>query len=205
MWLTARLNAEYLNKYFISVSASDSSICTGFYMTPSEAVTDTPGALFRLKTGTDSATPSTNGVIAQNLLRLSSLLEDESYKLKARQTCHAFAVEIMQHPFLFVGMLDVIVGLEIGTKSVTGVLGRAAATGDDSAKAESDLIHKIRAEAGRTASTSAAVLSMVDVRQSQTDTSGWLRERNPLLTELASGKDYMLICEAGSCRTVDVV
>ncbi|GBF61148.1 spermatogenesis-associated protein [Trichophyton mentagrophytes] len=196
---------QYLNKYFISVSASDSSICTGFYMTPSEAVTDTPSALFRLKTGTDSATPSTNGVIAQNLLRLSSLLEDESYKLKARQTCHAFAVEIMQHPFLFVGMLDVIVGLEIGTKSVTGVLGRAAATGDDSVKAESDLIRKIRAEAGRTASTSAAVLSMVDVRQSRTATSSWLRERNPLFTELSSGKDYMLICEAGSCRTVDVV
>ncbi|EFR01470.1 spermatogenesis-associated protein 20 [Nannizzia gypsea CBS 118893] len=205
---------QYLNKYFISVSASDSSICTGFYMTPSEAVTDTPGALFRLKTGTDSATPSTNGVIAQNLLRLSTLLEDESYKLKARQTCHAFAVEIMQHPFLFVGMLDVIVGLEIGTKSVTGVLGRATATGEDRVKAERDLIRRIRTEAGRTASTSAAVLSMVDVRatksdpdRSRTDTSSWLRGRNSLFKELSSakGKDFLLICEAGSCRTVDVV
>ncbi|KAM5458175.1 hypothetical protein MaudCBS49596_000087 [Microsporum audouinii] len=198
---------QYLNKYFISVSTSDSSICTGYYMTPSEAVTNTPSALFRLKTGTDSATPSTNGVIAQNLLRLSSLLEDESYKVKARQTCNAFAVEIMQHPFLFVGMLDVIVGLEIGTKSITGVLGSTeAATGEDSSKPERDLIRKIRTEAGGTASTSATVLSMVDVRATdlRTNKSEWLRGRNSLLKDLSSGKNFLLVCEAGSCRTVDI-
>ncbi|KAK2832023.1 hypothetical protein FQN49_006932 [Arthroderma sp. PD_2] len=201
---------QYLNKYFISVSASDNSICTGFYMTPSEAVTDTPGALFRLKTGTDSAMPSTNGVIAQNLLRLSSLLEDESYKTMARQTCNAFAVEVMQHPFLFVGMLDVIVGLEVGTKSITGVFGNQSGTATgDSRKAERDLIRKMRAEAGSTGSTSVAVISMVDARttattEQRTDTSGWLRGRNSLLKELQSGKNYLLVCEAGSCRTVDV-
>lgn len=80
-----------------------------------------PGPILRLKTGTESATPSVNGIIARNLVRLGTLLEDDEYRMLARQTCRAFSVEILQHPFLFVGLLDAVVGFETGTRQVTGV------------------------------------------------------------------------------------
>ncbi|KAK2750348.1 hypothetical protein FQN57_003828 [Myotisia sp. PD_48] len=190
----------------LQISLEDSSVCTGFYTTPSISVTDTPGALLRLKTGTDSAMPSTNGVIAQNLLRLSALLEDQSYKTLAKQTCNAFAVELMQHPFLYVALLDVIVGLDVGVKSVIGVLGT-----DEGSRSEMEtkLKEKIRLEAGPEASTSAAVFSLVDVREARQgendkSRSQWLRSRNPLLKDVKPGKNFLLVCETGSCRTVNI-
>lgn len=184
-------------------------------MTSSEISTDTPGPLFRLKTGTDSATPSTNGVIAQNLLRLSSLLEDESYKTLAKETCNAFSVEVLQHPFLFVGLLDAIVGLELGVKNVIGVLGHGEPTASEgptsggASSTEREVIQKLRDEAGTAASTSAATLSLVDVRSSGGERtiqnkSHWLRKRNPLLKDLRPGKNFLLSCEAGKCRTIDI-
>lgn len=192
-------------------------------MTQENLPGDVPGPLFRLKTGTDAATPSTNGVIAQSLLRLASLLEDDSYKLLAKQTCSAFAAEILQHPFLYVGLLDVIVGLEVGVKSITGVLGddRSAAlssgmevegqqrggTGEDisDSPAAATVIQKAREEAGPAFATSTAVVALVDVReQSGTNKSGWLKKRNSLLKDLRPGKNFLLVCEAGACRTVDI-
>lgn len=198
-----------MNKYFIAKS-SDGSVSEGFYMTSSKISTDTPGPLFRLKTGTDSATPSTNGVIAQNLLRLSSLLEDDSYKALAKETCSAFSVEVLQHPFLFVGLLDAIVGLELGVKNVTGVLGSSEGSTSGEKNVESRLIQRLRDEAGATASTSAATLSLVDVRSTNGDRATenktqWLRKRNPLFKDLHAGKNFILSCEAGQCRTIDDV
>ncbi|KMU86216.1 DUF255 domain-containing protein [Coccidioides immitis H538.4] len=186
------------------------------------------GPLFRLKTGTDAATPSTNGVIAQNLLRLASLLEDDSYKALARHTCSAFAAEMLQHPFLFVGLLDVVVGLEVGVKSVIGVLGhdttavrssegpRMAVEGQESAREVFDsptaasVIRKMRDEAGSAISTSTAVLALVDVRTGDADQHGavglsaWLGKRNTLLKDLRPGKNFLLVCETGACRTIDL-
>jgi hypothetical protein len=40
-------------------------------------------------------------------------------------------VEILQHPFLFVGLLDAIVGLETGTRNVTGIFSTVQATASD--------------------------------------------------------------------------
>ncbi|QSS60462.1 DUF255 domain-containing protein [Histoplasma capsulatum] len=102
------------------------SSSAGYYTTPStlHQTPTHPAPLFRLKAGTDASTPSPNGVIARNLLRLSTLLEDDTYRRLARDTVSAFAVEIMQHPFLFVGLLDAVVGLEVGVKGVVGVIGQ---------------------------------------------------------------------------------
>lgn len=199
----------------------DVSTSAGYYTTSSVLSPGQPGPLFRLKPGTDAATPSTNGIIAQNLLRLSVLLEDETYRRLAKETCDAFSVEIMQHPFLFVGMLDVIVGLEVGVKSVIGVLGHSetrtgvestvgGGTARDFTSARQAVVQKIRDEAGAAVATSSAVVSLVDVRASTKDTenkSAWLRRRNTLLKDLqpgASGKNFMLVCESGLCRTVDL-
>lgn len=184
-----------------------------------------PGPLLRLKTGTESATPSVNGVIARNLLRLSALLDDEEYRTLARQTCSSFSVEIMQHPFLFVGMLDSIVGLHVGTKTVTGVFGTADITASPAPRDESliprrdepvaarDLItQRIRSEAGTGLCATTAVGTLVDVRPSHLkdfvgNQSFWLKSRNPLFKDLTAGdptKNFLLICEAGKCRTVDL-
>lgn len=181
-----------------------------------------PGPLLRLKTGTESATPSVNGIIARNLVRLSALLLDEKYGTLARQTCNSFVVEIMQHPFLFVGLLDAVVGLELGVRIVTGVLCTAgisrSATSpaekslDELISARDQLINKVRGEAGLATSTSAAAVALVDVRLSHSgdfvgNQSFWLKTRNQMYRELQpSGieKNYLFVCEAGRCRTVYV-
>lgn len=137
--------------------------------------------------------PSVNGAIARNLIRLSALLEDDKYKTLARQTCNTFSVEMLQHPFLFVNLLDAIVGLEMGIRNVTGVA--AATSGKDA------VIRRTRAEAGLAASTSTATVAVVDVRD-----SSWIKGRNVLYRDLKAStpaKDYLLVCEAGSCRTVE--
>ncbi|WEW55856.1 hypothetical protein PRK78_001289 [Emydomyces testavorans] len=221
--------AEYLNSHFLA-TASDGTTPAGYYMTQESMPGDVPGPLFRLKTGTDAATPSINGVIAQNLLRLASLLEEDSYKLLAKQTCSAFAAEILQHPFLFVGLLDVIVGLEVGVKSIIGVLGseNGQTLSSEGARMEmgggqqtvgtevSDrptaaaVIRRMREEAGLSSATSTAVLALVDARAADADPQGggnrsvWLRKRNTLLKDIRPGKNFLLVCETGVCRTVDL-
>jgi uncharacterized protein YyaL (SSP411 family) len=172
-----------------------------------------------LKTGTESATPSINGIIARNLLRLSSLLEDDDYRTLARQTCHSFAVEILQHPFLYVGLLDAIVGLETGTHSVTGVLSTTNVTQPESSAGKADeplsardlVVKRVREEAGLATSTSTTTVALVDVRPSHAgdfvgNPSFWLKGRNKLFKELrsGSGKNYLLVCENSKCREVDV-
>jgi hypothetical protein len=208
-----------LNEYFLAESGSTS---TGYYSTSSVATPGMPGPLLRLKTGTESATPSVNGVIARNLLRLAALVEDESYRSLARQTCNSFAVEIIQHPFLFVGLLDVIVGLQIGTRTVTGVFSTAELSsnhGDnplgrtEEPLSARDLIkRRVRAKAGMAVSSSIVVTSLIDIRPTHLkdfvgNQSFWLKSRNPLFKELKAAepaKNYLMICEAGKCTIADL-
>jgi uncharacterized protein YyaL (SSP411 family) len=206
---------EYLNENFIS-HIPDSETSSGYYMTSSNPPPGTPGPLLRLKPGTDSATPSANGIIAQNLLRLSALLEDDKYRTLAEQTCNAFSVEILQHPFLFVGLLDAIVSLEIGVKSVVGVLGSGSLTpstifGDklnpatEEASCVDIAVEKARGEVGPATSTSTAVVSLVNFMSKEgEEKTKWLRERNQTLRNLEGGKNFLLVCEGKSCRRVDM-
>ncbi|EAU39080.1 conserved hypothetical protein [Aspergillus terreus NIH2624] len=212
---------KYLNEKFLAYVGSTPA---GYYSTPSTMTPGMPGPLLRLKTGTESATPSINGVIARNLLRLANLLEDETYRTLCRQTCHSFAVEVLQHPFLFVGLLDAIAGLEAGTRTITGVLCTSAITHstpesaseggkvDEPECARNLIIQKIRAEAKSATPTSTVTTALVDIRSSHVgdfvgNSSFWLRRRNPLLKDLKPSepaKNYLLICEAGSCKMVDI-
>ncbi|CEO58830.1 Putative DUF255 domain protein [Penicillium brasilianum] len=213
---------KYLNEYFLSKTDVTSS---GYYNTSSETTPGMPGPLFRLKTGTESATPSVNAIIARNLLRLAALVEEDSYRTLARQTCNSFAVEIMQHPFLFVGLLDVIVGLQIGTRTVTGVFSTAEVTQSSASRGDSILsrtdepmaardliVQRVRAEAGAGLCPTLAVASLVDIRPSHLkdfvgNQSFWLKSRNSLFKDLKAGepaKNFLLVCEAGRCRIVDL-
>ncbi|KAA8651870.1 hypothetical protein EYZ11_004181 [Aspergillus tanneri] len=212
---------KYLNGQFLAYAGSTPA---GYYSTPSTMTAGMPGPLLRLKTGTESATPSVNGVIARNLLRLANLLEDEEYRTLCRQTCHSFAVEILQHPFLFVGLLDAIVGLEAGARNITGVFTTATITAgpepssgllsrvDEPTSMRDLLVQKIRTEVSPGGSTCTTTASLVDIRPSHVgdfvgNQSFWLRTRNKLFKDLKPSepaKNYLLICEKGSCRMVDI-
>ena len=211
---------EYLNEQFLGYTGSTPA---GYYSTPSASTPGSPGPLLRLKTGTESSTPSINGIIARNLLRLSALLNDEGYRELARHTCNTFSVEILQHPFLFVGLLDAVVGLNLGTRSVTGVLCTAdvssptvsrdglASKTDQPVSARDLVVQRIREECGLAISTASTTASLVDLRPDHSadfvgNTSFWLKQRNTLYGELKSesAKNYLMICETGSCKTVDL-
>jgi uncharacterized protein YyaL (SSP411 family) len=212
-----------LNTHFVA-PGSEPTKTAGYYTTSSTPAAGMPGPLLRLKGGMESATPSVNAVIARSLLRLSTTLEEERYRTLARQTCHAFAVEVLQHPFLFTGLLDVIVGLELGTRNVTGVVATAETPSTESRVADQlqqsgqsntvqEVIRKVRAEAGVTTSTSLTAISVVDIQPSSSaststpteNRSSWLKSRNPLFKDLqptGTTQNRLLICEKGSCRIV---
>lgn len=76
--------------------------------------------IIRLKPGTDNSLPSPNGIASTNLLYLSSYLPDRKaeYIRKARAVLNAFAVEVIQHPFLYVGLLSGVVMEQVGVKTL---------------------------------------------------------------------------------------
>ncbi|OIW31311.1 spermatogenesis-associated protein [Coniochaeta ligniaria NRRL 30616] len=82
----------------------------GFYSTEESAAF----TILRLKDGMDTAQPSTNGLSAANLFRLAALLNDKTYSARARETINAFEVEILQYPWLFVGLLGAVVTARLG-------------------------------------------------------------------------------------------
>lgn len=97
----------------------------------------------------------------------------------AKKTIDAFAIEIIQHPFLFVSMLSAIVLEAVGVKSFVAI-------GDVKVDHLSGF--------GRT---------VVKVNGQQG--CDWLKGRNSLLRGLertSSDLGRVLICEAGTCRAV---
>lgn len=88
-----------------------------------------PEQILRLKPGTDNTIPSPNGIIASNLLYLSSYAKSapqlnhdltlgDRLRRQARATIDAFAVETLQHPFLYVTLLGAVVMNAIGVHSL---------------------------------------------------------------------------------------
>jgi uncharacterized protein YyaL (SSP411 family) len=73
-----------------------------------------PQIILRLKDGMDTAQPSTNAVSASNLFRLGALLGRTEYSTLARETIAAFEAEILQYPWLFVGLLSSVVSARLG-------------------------------------------------------------------------------------------
>jgi uncharacterized protein YyaL (SSP411 family) len=132
----------------------------------------------------DNAEPSTNGVSARNLNRLASIFGDDNYAALANRTATAFEAEIMQHPFLFVGMLESIVAARLGVKGVVVTGDGAAVDGE---------LQKLRGQTsyGRTL-----------VRLGGGAKDSWLRERSELLRAMDPAKAGVQVCEDGVCREV---
>ncbi|KAK5951043.1 hypothetical protein OHC33_007796 [Knufia fluminis] len=88
-----------------------------------------PDQILRLKPGTDNTVPSPNGIIASNLFYLASYaktapqfqsdlsLGDRLHR-QAKGVIDAFAVEMLQHPFLYVTLLGAVVMESLGVHSL---------------------------------------------------------------------------------------
>lgn len=64
----------------------------------------------------DTALPSTNAISVSNLFRLGDLLADEKFTSLARETLDAFEAEMLQHPWLFPGLLAGVVTTRLGVE-----------------------------------------------------------------------------------------
>lgn len=68
----------------------------------------------------DTSLPSINAVSASNLFRLGALLDDERYSALAKGTVNAFEAEMLQHPWLFPGLLGGVVTARLGFQGEVG-------------------------------------------------------------------------------------
>ncbi|OAG45234.1 hypothetical protein AYO21_00582 [Fonsecaea monophora] len=106
----------------------NASTTGGYFQCPRPNDSSPPEQIIRLKPGTDNALPSPNGVICTNLLYLSSYIQSQhpsqshseaaAYLSRARAILDAFAVEIIQHPFLYVTLLGATVMEQVGVKTI---------------------------------------------------------------------------------------
>lgn len=149
----------------------------GFFSTPENQ----KDLIMRLKDGMDNAEPGTNSVTARNLDRLGALLEDESYVQRARDTAAAFEAEIMQHPFLFPGMMDAVVAGKLGTRHVV-------ITG------EGERVEKWLSRYRERPQVLGSVSRIGKGRGS------WLKVRNQLVQSMDEEKEGVMVCEQGACR-----
>jgi len=161
-----------------SASAASSSSGGGFF----DASATQHDLILRLKDGMDGAEPAANGTSAQNLLRLAALLDDAQYARRARATLAAFEPEVLQHPFLFVGLLDAVVGVRLGV--------RAAVVCGEGARVDA-LLRRERLALGAVA----AVARIGPGARSD----AWLRARNTLVAAMDPARAVVLLCHDGVC------
>ena len=152
-----------------------------FFSTPANQ----PDILIRSKDGMDNAEPSTNGVSANNLFRLGSLLNDANYEKLAKQSVAAFEVEIGQHPGLFSGMMSSVVASKLGMKGLMVV-------GEDEA-----------AEAAVKKFNENITPNYTILRVGGGAKSDWLRSRNGLLKGVGESKSMLQLCEGNVCKLLD--
>ncbi|KOS21055.1 Spermatogenesis-associated protein 20 [Escovopsis weberi] len=79
-----------------------------------------PHSILRLKDGMDTSLPSTNAVSVANLFRLGAVLADDKFAAMARDTVSAFEAEMLQHPWLFPGLLGGVVTARLGVEGGGG-------------------------------------------------------------------------------------
>lgn len=126
---------QYLEFAFVLQATLDKHFLTatsGGYLQAAKmdpASTSSCDQILRLKPGTDNTTPSPNGIIATNLLYLSSYAKTapqlqndlqlgDRLLAQARGVIDAFAVEMLQHPFLYVTLLSAVVMESLGVRSL---------------------------------------------------------------------------------------
>lgn len=149
------------------------SSCGAFYSTASSA--SDQHAILRLKDGMDTVQPSANAVSASNLFRLAALLADKAYAALARETINAFEVEMLQYPWLFVGLLTGVVSARLGGPNVLVVGG-----GEEGKVSAADAVLKRFRTAPR-----AALRAVVFYTPGREGEKTWLEGRNAALGKFA--------------------
>lgn len=189
--------AEYQNKNFIDLKFGPGQPSSGFFTTAAQPSTPKPTtpALLRLKQGTDTALPSPNGIATQNLHRLANLSAKTEYRKLAQETADAFAVEVLQWPFLFVSLLMGVGWEWLGGRTVVFVDG-------ETEKGKEEMIPQLRARLRIPPSppvTSTVLLSEATGKQ-----GSFLRKENEVLAAVKTGSTQILFCDAGKkvCRSV---
>ncbi|CUS11312.1 unnamed protein product [Tuber aestivum] len=141
--------------------------------------------------GLDSQEPSTNGVSANNLFRLGTLLGDSKLEEYAQQTCSAFATELLQHPFLFSSLMPAIVASNLGMRSVV-------LAGDPKDPTLEKHLKTLRSKL-------LTNTTLVQLDPARKDSLEWLLNRNDLHKELLKvattdgGKPVVQVCEGTKC------
>src|SRR4051812_49194919 len=127
----------------------------------------------------DASEPSTNGISASNLYRLSSLLNDTTYSQKAKETIAGFESEMLQYPWLFASFMPSVVAGHLGVKGTV-----VSGSGRERIK-----------EYEKQPRGGLATFAKLEGENK------WLRERNSLLTNWGKdGKTRILVCEHNTCR-----
>jgi len=140
----------------------------------------------------DTAQPSTNGVSVSNLFRLGGILCDDNYTHLAKETVHAFEVEMLQHPWLFPTLLSGVVTTRLGGKAflVTG-------SGGGGSENAAPLGNNDTTNQGQGTEAAGATMTQLFTRPRagsrsiiQVSASGdsWLKTRNASLRDLLEGQ-----------------
>lgn len=168
----------------------------GFFSTAENAA----HIILRLKDGMDSSEPSTNGVSAVNLYRLSSLLADDDYATKAKETVASFESEILQYPWLFPSFMPAIAAGKLGVEGIVVTLAESTSLSQSDKGKEKQLeeargITRIK-EFEKTPRGGLSTFIKMEKEGNE-----WLRSRNSLLTNFGlDGKGRVLICADGVCK-----
>jgi uncharacterized protein YyaL (SSP411 family) len=134
----------------------------------------------------DTSEPSTNGISASNLYRLSSFLNDQKYEKRAKETVLGFESETLQYPWLFASFMPSVVAGHFGVR------GTVVANAEEGEGVGGKRIKEFE-------KSPRGVLGTF-VRLDKVGNE-WLRERNELLRSFGlDGKARVLICEGGVCR-----
>lgn len=132
----------------------------------------------------DSSEPSTNGISASNLYRLSSFLNDQSYAETAKQTVASFESEMLQYPWLFASFMPSVVAAHLGVKGVV-------VSGSGNLKVKE---YEKQPRGG--------LMTFIQLEGENT----WLRGRNELLKDWGrDGKTRVMVCENGACQEESVI
>jgi uncharacterized protein YyaL (SSP411 family) len=63
----------------------------------------------------DTSLPSVNATSVSNLFQLGQILGDDKFTALARESINAFEAEMLQHPWLFPGLLSGVVTARLGS------------------------------------------------------------------------------------------
>jgi uncharacterized protein YyaL (SSP411 family) len=131
----------------------------------------------------DASEPSTNGISASNLYRLSSMFNDQKYEKLAKETVASFESEMLQYPWLFASFMPSVVAGRLGVRGVV-----VAGGGDGDIPKIKEFEKQPRGGLG----------SFVKLGTGDS----WLRERNSLFREFGrDGKGVrVMVCENGTCK-----